>query len=114
MLYGVPRWIWRLRSQHTSEEKGRFYDVEWNAYNYANGYPFDREVVPKPKTLEEVLRLSEVLSKDMRHVRVDLYELPDGRLMFSELTFTHWGGLVPFVPATLDEVFGNLITGEET
>lgn len=108
-FHGEPKWIWRLRSPHTSEERGRFYDTHWKTEDFYFGYPLDPEIVSRPSALDEVLELSRKLSQGLRHVRVDLYEMPDGRILFSELTFSSWAGLMPFVPEQYDEEFGKLI-----
>lgn len=108
-FHGQPQWICRLRSPHLPEERGRFYDTHWKTENFYFGYPLDPEIVPCPSALDEVLDLSRKLSQGLRHVRVDLYEMPDGRILFSELTFSSWAGLQPFVPEQYDKDFGKLI-----
>ena len=45
---------------------------------------------------------------EIPHVRVDLYEV-DGHPYFGEMTFYHHGGLVPFMPAKWDKIFGDWI-----
>lgn len=113
-FHGQPQWICRLRSPHTSEERGRFYDTHWKTESFYYGYPLDPEIAPRPAVLDEVLELSKKLSQGLRHVRVDLYEMPDGRILFSELTLSSWSGLQPFVPEQYDEEFGKLILGPES
>ena len=113
-FHGQPQWICRLRSPHTSEERGRFYDTHWKTEEFYFGYPLDSEIVPRPDNLDEVLDISRKLSQGLRHMRVDIYELPDGSLRFSELTLTSWAGLYTFVPERYDEEFGKLILGPES
>ena len=62
--------------------------------------PSDDEV-PKPDTLEEMIRLSNILSKPFDYVRVDWYDV-DEKLYFGELTFHHDGGTRPIIPAKWD------------
>lgn len=112
-FHGQPQWICRLRSPHLPEERGRFYDTRWKTEEFYFGYPLDPEIVPRPAVLDEVLDLSKKLSQGFHHVRVDLYEMPDGRILFSELTFSSWAGLQPFVPGKYDEDFGRLILTPE-
>jgi hypothetical protein len=50
--------------------------------------------------------LASVLSAGIPHVRVDFYE-SNGQLYLGELTFSHWGGFVPFEPAGWDEIIGS-------
>lgn len=67
--------------------------------------PSDEEV-DRPETLEEMLMLSEKLSKDFCFVRVDWYDL-DGKLYFGELTFHHDGGNRPILPEKYDRILGD-------
>ena len=53
-------------------------------------------------------RLAGVLSKGIRQVRVDFYEI-NGRVYFGELTFSHWSGMVPFDPEEWDYKMGEWI-----
>ena len=50
-------------------------------------------VPPKPKHLEEMIRVATILSQDFDFVRVDLYEYND-QVYFGELTFSPWGGIM--------------------
>lgn len=114
-FYGQPQWI-RRRSPAPSlpETLGRLYDTNWNVADFCvSGLPLDPEIVPRPAALDEVLELGRKLSQGFRHVRVDLYELPDGSIRFSELTFSSTAGLKPFVPDRYDEEFGRLISMPE-
>ena len=70
--------------------------------------PSDDEV-EKPKTLDEMIVLSEKLSKDFCYVRVDWYDV-DGKLYFGELTFHHDGGNRPILPEKWDRILGDMIT----
>ena len=106
---GYAKWICRLRSPHTLEERGRFYNTHWETEDFWFGYPLDNEIVQPPNNLDEIIDVAERLSKGIRHVRVDLYGLSDGSLKFSELTFTSWSGLKRFVPEYYDDLFGDLI-----
>lgn len=61
--------------------------------------------VEKPKSLDEMIRLSEILSNPFRYVRVDWYDV-DGTLFFGELTFHHDGGNQSILPKIWDEKLG--------
>lgn len=109
-FHGEPNWIRRAHSPHSLDECGRLYDIRWKAVDFCvPGLPLDPEIVPRPAALDEVLDLSKKLSQGLRHARVDFYELPDGSLRFSELTFCASSGLKSFVPEKHDEEFGRLI-----
>ena len=76
---------------------------------FSYGYPKDLVLAPKPNKLNEMLKLSRILSEEFKHVRVDWYNLPNGRVLFGEMTFSTWSGLAKWEPAEYDIVFGNLI-----
>ena len=53
-------------------------------------------------------KIASKLSAGVPHLRVDLYEV-DGQIYFGELTFSHWGGFVPFEPSEWDDILGSWI-----
>lgn len=108
-FHGEPEYIWCIKGSHRPGCKASFYNKKWEIQSFSYGYPKDEEVAPVPAKLEEMLRLSRILCKDFEHVRVDWYNLPDGRVLFGEMTFTTWSGLRRFEPDEYDTVFGNLI-----
>lgn len=69
--------------------------------------PFD--ILPeKPQQFEKMIEIASQLSKGHSFLRVDLYEI-DGRIYFSELTFSPNAGMMPFMPEGYDRVLGNMI-----
>ncbi len=108
-FHGEPEYIWCIKGSHRPECKASFYDKNWNMMPFSYGYPRDNDMAPRPEKLEEMLSLSRVLSKNFKHVRVDWYNLPDGRVLFGEMTFTTWSGMQKFEPEEYDVVFGKLI-----
>lgn len=108
-FHGKPEYIWCIKGSHRPECQASFYDKEWKMMPFSFGYPKDPVIAPKPEKLEEMLELSAVLCQGFRHVRVDWYNLPDGRVLFGEITFTTWSGLRRFVPDKYDDYFGKLI-----
>lgn len=106
---GEPEYIWCIKGSHRPECQASFYDKDWNMQEFYFGYPLDPIEAPRPEKLNEMLELSRILCKDFKHVRVDWYNLPDGRVLFGEMTFTSWGGLQKFVPEKWDKIFGDLI-----
>lgn len=108
-FHGQPEYIWCIKGSHRPECKATFYNRNWEMMPFSYGYPKDNELAPRPNNLEQMLEISRILSKDFKHVRVDLYNLPNGDIFFGEMTFTTWGGLKRFVPDEWDTVFGKLI-----
>ena len=63
---------------------------------------------PKPERLEEMIAIAERVSKDIPFLRVDLYEI-DGKIYFSEFTFSPCAGFMPFSDDIWDLKLGALI-----
>lgn len=112
-FHGKPRYIWVISGSHRKEAKAAFYDLDWNKIDGVSfGYPYDPDYAPKPDKLDVIIGFSEKLCKGFKHARVDWYIMPDGRVLFSEITFASWGGLKKFEPQEWDEVFGRMILEE--
>lgn len=108
-FHGEPMYIWCIKGSHRPGCQASFYNKEWEKQPFSYGYPEDPVLAPKPEKLDEMLELSRILCKEFQHVRVDWYNLPDGRVLFGEMTFSTWSGLMRFVPEEYDTLFGKLI-----
>lgn len=108
-FHGEPKYIWCIRGAHRAGGRASFYDLDWNMQPFSIGYLKDDRVAPKPSKLEEMIEVSKKLSKGLEHVRVDLYEMPDGRVLFGEMTFQVFGGLRRFYPPEYDYIIGKLL-----
>ena len=62
-------------------------------------------VVPRPANFDRMIEISENLSADFPHVRVDLYNLR-GEIIFGELTFYPASGYSVFAPDEFDFIMG--------
>lgn len=92
--------------QNPSEEvKFDFFDADYNHLPFRQGHENARVTPKKPQSFDEMKKIAATLSKGIPHVRVDLYEV-NGRPVFGELTFCHFGGVVPFEPEEWDFKFG--------
>lgn len=85
-----------------------FFDENFNHLPIKHGHPNALKTPEKPDTFEEMKRIAATLSRGIPSVRVDLYEI-NGKVYFGELTFTHWGGFMPFEPPEWDLTFGEWI-----
>lgn len=110
-FHGEPKYIWCINGSHKENCKAAFYDLNWNKQDFSYGYPLDEEMAPRPRNLEKMIELSRILSSDFEHVRVDWYEYPDSAegFLFSEMTFSTWGGMKTFIPEKYDLIFGEMI-----
>lgn len=102
---GEPTFIVYDTDRFTNHKRN-IYDLQWNDLHVASDCPCSNRNVQKPAALEEMLRVSRILSKDFPAVRVDLY-LIEGRIYFGELTFFPWSGYVQFTPDTFDFILGD-------
>ncbi|MBF7097909.1 glycosyl transferase [Alkalibacter sp. M17DMB] len=85
-----------------------FFDLEFNHMPFMQHYPNASKTIIKPKGFEEMIKLANVLSKGIPHVRVDFYDI-NGKVYFGEMTFFHFSGWEKFEPSEYDEVFGKWI-----
>ena len=95
-----------------------FYDTDWNMTDITRtGQRRSAQAVEKPPFLEEMLRLSAILAKDVPHLRVDWY-ISEGKLRLGELTFFNASGFGPFEDPRDDLLLGSWIrlktAGERT
>ena len=109
---GIPKLIEFHTGRYTDHQSQDFYDTDWNKTTISQGglqqFQTTDYVAPRPSTLDEMLRLSAVLSKDIAHVRIDWYSVY-GKLYFGEITFFDGSGLDPFDDPNDDLMLGSWI-----
>lgn len=94
--------------QNRKEPYFDFFDMDFKHLPMKHGHPNAPSIPEKPVCFELMKELSAKLSKGLKEVRVDLYEV-DGKVYFGELTFFHHAGMVPFEPVEWDRIFGDWI-----
>lgn len=95
-------------SDRQSDLKETFFDTDWNLAPFKRPDLDINKDEKKPKNLEKMIEISEVLSKDMPFLRVDFYDMNNGPLI-GELTFYPASGFEPFEPKEWDEKLGEMI-----
>lgn len=85
-----------------------FYDEKFNHLPFTNGHPNSLKKLNKPKNFEKMINLAEKIGRNMKHVRVDFYNV-NGKILFGEITFYHWSGMKKFEPDEWDYKIGKLI-----
>lgn len=72
------------------------YTPEWERTDdiIAEWHP-QRQLIPKPKTLKQMIQVAEECSKDFPYCRFDMYEI-DGKLLLGEMTLSPHGNVVNF------------------
>ena len=89
-----------------SQHKRNLYLPDWKYLDASIKYPNDPEyVIPKPKKLDLMIHLAEVLSEGLPHVRVDFYSI-NTEVFVGELTFYHESGFAKFTPDELGKWLG--------
>ena len=107
--YGKPYFLFVATGRQNNDTRFDFYDIDFNHLPVLNGHPNADSRPVKPENYEEMLEVAAKLSENIPHVRVDMYNI-NGAIYFGELTFFHWGGMVPFEPVEWDYKFGEYIT----
>ena len=98
----------------TGEPKFYFFDNDWKLLRLnvrGKNAPPDF-TLPKPKCIDEMFRIAEVLSKGIPFVRVDLYQSND-KVYFGEMTFFPQSGFDSNLLPETDLYFGELIDIKE-
>lgn len=96
------------RQKKGTDVKFDFFDEHFQHLPLRQGHE-NAEVMPeKPICFDEMKKIAELLSKDLKEVRVDLYEV-NGKVYFGEMTFFHHGGWTKFDPEEWDKIFGDWI-----
>ena len=108
---GVPKFVMTVRDRTKGKGKAmhRFYDTEWNIQDLDLDYRNEKKIPePKPENLDQMLEIASILSKGIKHLRVDLYRIK-GKIYFGEMTFYHMSGVETFVPKEWDLKLGEYI-----
>lgn len=104
---GIPR-IMFIATDRPHDTRFDFYDMNFNHLPFTNGHPNADRALCKPKGFDDMLNIAEILSANIPHVRIDLYDI-NGTIYFGEMTFFHWSGLQPFNPREWDYKLGEML-----
>lgn len=97
-----------VATDRSADCKFDFYDMDFNHLDIVNIHPQSGNTIPKPVSFEKMKQIAASLSKGIKFVRIDLYEI-DGKVYFGEYTFFHAGGFWPLKPDEWEIELGNLI-----
>jgi hypothetical protein len=87
-------------------QRVRYYDRDWTPQEFAVTVEIGPEV-DEPERFDEMISVAEELGKGLDFVRVDLYHVDGGRIVFGELTVAPGSGALRFVPEAYDLEFGS-------
>lgn len=103
---GKPRVI-EVDYDRFVNHKRNLYTTDWKYIDLMLQYPTDpQHKIERPKSLNRMLELAEILSKDMPHVRTDFYVIGE-KIYFGEMTFYHGSGFEKFDPLEWNKTFGD-------
>ena len=105
--YGDVKFLFVACDRYEGKTKFDYYYPNWEWIDVKNAHP-NRGPIEKPDTFDEMIRIAKILSKPFPLVRVDFYSI-EGRVIFGELTFTHFGCVHGFEPEKYDQLFGELL-----
>lgn len=105
---GVVKCIFTCTERFSEGLKVTFFDRDWNKMPFERHYPSSRVLIHKPKNLERMIELAEILSAGIPFVRVDFYEA-NNNIYFGEMTFFPGNGMEEFSPAEWDGILGSWI-----
>ena len=97
------------RQKPGEDVKFDFFDENYTHLPVKQRHEHAAQIPAKPVSFEQMKEIASKLSIGIPHVRIDLYEV-DGQPFFGEMTFYHFGGMVPFEPDDWDFKFGEWLT----
>ncbi len=86
-----------------------YYDRNWNRLPFERSNQAEKDGIQKPAHYELMVKLAEILAKDIPFVRVDFYEA-NGNVYFGEMTFFPGSGFLAFNPDKWDKIIGSWLT----
>lgn len=104
---GEPKLMF-VATDRSTDLRFDFFDMDFNHVDMVNIHPQADKPIKKPEMFEEMKAIAAKLSKGMRFVRIDLYEL-NGKIYFGEYTFFHGGGFRLCEPPEWERKLGDWI-----
>lgn len=107
---GEPKVMYIAKGRQEGNCTLDFFDMNFNKLDIKRpNYPNSETDIAKPKLWDEMIEISEKLSKGLPHLRVDFY-ICNNKLFVGELTIFQGGGMMPFQPKSWDDLMGDYIT----
>jgi hypothetical protein len=89
------------------EHKRVMFDSDWRRLPFTYVYLSDPRSIPKPASLDRMIKAAEILAEDFPFVRIDFYEV-DSIPKFGEISFYPESGFGLFNPPEWDVKIGRL------
>ncbi len=97
-----------ISTDRSTDVKFDFFDMKFNHLDIVNIHEQSGLDIKKTDKFDEMKNIAAEVSKGMKFVRVDLYEI-EGKIYFGEYTFFHGGGFWPMYPENWEDKLGKLI-----
>ena len=108
---GTPAYIWACHNRTKEACEVGVYDLNWKMHpEYSRStshYLLSEQPIPRPASLDRMLKAASILSKDFPELRIDFYEV-NGKPYFGEMTFTSAAGLNSFYTQEFLNILGDL------
>lgn len=82
--------------------------IDWASHDTDLTKIRDEVAIPRPSTLDEMIKIAEDISSEFKYVRVDFFDV-DGRLYHGEITFHDGGGYERITPIEWDLKLGSML-----
>lgn len=102
---GVIKAMFIATGRQKGQTKADYFDMEFKPLPFTWGYPHAKVLPKKPQNFDEMVKIAEILTKDIPQARVDFYEV-NGKTYFGEITFFDGSGMERFHPESWDKTFG--------
>ena len=106
---GEPRIIQVDVDRYTDHHRS-FYDTSWNELDFAITYPRVPRRIPRPATLEQMLRVAQTLCARFSFVRIDLYT-DDHSVLVGEITHCSANAGGVFAPRSAEKLASQRMFG---
>ena len=107
---GVPEYCQVIANRKKGETID-FFDMKWEHQPFYGLNPKckpAKEPISQPESLQEMIKIAQILSKDIPFVRIDLYYI-NKKVFFGEITFFPASGIGVFTPSKWNKILGDLI-----
>ena len=106
---GVMKFV-MINSDRNTDKPTRadYFDRDFNWLDFTWGYSHAEVHPQKPEQFEKMVAIAEWLSKELPHIRVDLYDC-NGKIYFGELTFFDGSGFDKIEPLEWDYKIGEML-----
>lgn len=94
--------------QGKNTDRHNVYDRYWNFQPFTLGFQNPPEREERPVFLDELIRLSTILCKDFKFVRVDFFYAKN-KIYFGEMTFTPRSGVGKIRPEKYERILGDML-----